>query len=58
MGVDYIVRHIPDRYVADGILDAVAESGFDLIVMASHGRRGIARFETHGYISCRIYALS
>jgi nucleotide-binding universal stress UspA family protein len=44
MGVDYIVRHIFDRYVADGILDAVAESGCDLIVMASHGRRGIARF--------------
>ena len=44
VGVDYIVRHIPDRYVADSILDAVAEFGCDLIVMASHGRRGIARF--------------
>ena len=35
--------HVRDRYPADGIIDAAGELGCDLIVMASHGRRGIAR---------------
>ena len=43
-GVACTVRHLPNRYVADGILEAAEESGSDLIVVASHGRRGIARF--------------
>lgn len=37
------VLHIKDRYPADGILEAAKDKGCDLIVMASHGRRGIAR---------------
>ena len=37
------VLHVKDRYPADGILEAAKSSGCDLIVMASHGRRGIAR---------------
>jgi nucleotide-binding universal stress UspA family protein len=43
-GVACTVRHLPNRYVADGILEAAEESGSDFIVVASHGRRGIARF--------------
>lgn len=43
-GVACTVRHVPDRYPADGILEVADACGCDLIVMASHGRRGIARF--------------
>ena len=43
-GIECGVRHVPDRYAADGILESAEEVGCDLIVMASHGRRGIARF--------------
>ena len=35
--------HVRDRYPADGILEAAKSLGCDLIVMASHGRRGVAR---------------
>ena len=35
--------HVADRYTVEGILDTVKDKGCDLIVMASHGRRGIAR---------------
>jgi nucleotide-binding universal stress UspA family protein len=43
-GVGCTVRHVPNRYPADGILEAADACGCDLIVMSSHGRRGIARF--------------
>jgi nucleotide-binding universal stress UspA family protein len=35
--------HIKDSYPADGILEAAKDGGCDLIVMASHGRRGLTR---------------
>ena len=35
--------HSKDKYPAEGILETAKESGCDLIVMASHGRRGISR---------------
>lgn len=35
--------HIRDRYAAEGIIEAAAEQKADLIVMASHGRRGLGR---------------
>lgn len=35
--------HIADRYPVEGILETAKQKGCDLIVMASHGRRGIAR---------------
>jgi nucleotide-binding universal stress UspA family protein len=35
--------HVKDRYPADGIIDTAKAKGCDLIVMASHGRRGLAR---------------
>jgi nucleotide-binding universal stress UspA family protein len=43
IGVACTTQHIKERYPADGILEAAETNGCDLIVMASHGRRGIAR---------------
>lgn len=40
-GVEATGHHLLDRYAADGILETVRESGNDLVVMASHGRRGV-----------------
>lgn len=36
-------RHIKDQMPAEGIVAVAAEAACDLIVMASHGRRGVAR---------------
>jgi nucleotide-binding universal stress UspA family protein len=35
--------HTKDQYPADGILETAKQNGCDLIVMASHGRRGLGR---------------
>ena len=35
--------HVKDQHPTDGILDAAKSHGCDLIVMASHGRRGLGR---------------
>ena len=35
--------HVRDRFPAEGLLEAAASVGCDLIVMASHGRRGVAK---------------
>ena len=35
--------HAKDQFPAEGILETAAKTGCDLIVMASHGRRGLAR---------------
>jgi nucleotide-binding universal stress UspA family protein len=42
-GVACEVVHVQDRHPAEGIIEAAQEKGCDLIVMASHGRRGIGR---------------
>lgn len=42
-GVEHQVLHIADAYPADAILATAAERDADLIVMASHGRRGLNR---------------
>lgn len=42
-GVTCEVVHVPDQHPADGIIATAKEKGCDLIVMASHGRRGINR---------------
>ena len=36
-------KHMPDQYPADGIISAAKTEECDLIVMASHGRRGLSR---------------
>lgn len=35
--------HVLDRYAADGIIDSAEQHRSDLIVMTSHGRRGVSR---------------
>jgi nucleotide-binding universal stress UspA family protein len=42
-GVECELVHIQDQHPADGIIATAKEKGCDLIVMASHGRRGINR---------------
>ena len=42
-GVPVETVHIPDGDVADAIISSARERGCGLIVMASHGRRGLGR---------------
>lgn len=42
-GVTVQTRLIDNSFPAEGIVAAAAETGADLIVMGSHGRRGIGR---------------
>ena len=42
-GVTCELVHVQDQHPADGIIATAKEKGCDLIVMASHGRRGIGR---------------
>jgi nucleotide-binding universal stress UspA family protein len=37
------LEHIADKAPAEGIVEAAANGGFDLIVMGTHGRRGVGR---------------
>lgn len=43
LGVAVSAVHVPDALPADAILAAAAQASCDLIVMSSHGRRGIRR---------------
>jgi nucleotide-binding universal stress UspA family protein len=43
-GVPCDTLHVKNQCPADGIIDAAKLQGCDLIVMASHGRRGFAKF--------------
>ncbi|TKT77425.1 universal stress protein [Aquamicrobium sp. LC103] len=43
LGVEAGTLHVPDEWAAAAIVDCARELGCDLIVMASHGRRGIDR---------------
>ncbi len=43
-GVACDAVHVKDQYAAEGIVEEAKARGCDLIVMASHGRRGIAKF--------------
>ncbi|MFV0297180.1 MAG: universal stress protein [Hyphomicrobiaceae bacterium] len=42
-GVSCDTLHVSDEYPAEGIITAAKSKACDLIVMASHGRRGISR---------------
>jgi nucleotide-binding universal stress UspA family protein len=42
-GVACEVVRVKDQYPAQGILDTAKAKGADLIVMASHGRRGLSK---------------
>jgi nucleotide-binding universal stress UspA family protein len=43
LGVTCATVHVADRYPAEGIVELAKARGCDLIVMASHGRRGVAK---------------
>jgi nucleotide-binding universal stress UspA family protein len=43
LGVACNTVHVADRYPAEGIVELAKARDCDLIVMASHGRRGIAK---------------
>jgi nucleotide-binding universal stress UspA family protein len=42
-GVACQTLRVKDQYPADGIIETAKSQGCDLIVMASHGRRGLSR---------------
>lgn len=44
IGVACEAVHIKDQFAAEGIVDEAKSRSCDLIVMGSHGRRGIAKF--------------
>jgi len=43
LGVACECIHVKDRHPAEGILETATSKGCDLIVMASHGRRGMKK---------------
>jgi nucleotide-binding universal stress UspA family protein len=43
LGVACDTVHLADQYPAEGIIEQAKAKGCDLIVMASHGRRGLAK---------------
>jgi nucleotide-binding universal stress UspA family protein len=43
IGIACKTLHVKDQFAAEGILEAAKSLGCDLIVMASHGRRGLPR---------------
>jgi nucleotide-binding universal stress UspA family protein len=43
VGVTCETLHVMDKYPAEGIVETAEKQGCDLIVMASHGRRGLSR---------------
>jgi nucleotide-binding universal stress UspA family protein len=42
-GVACEYAHVKDQFPAEGIIEAAKSRGCDLVVMASHGRRGLTR---------------
>ena len=42
-GVSFELVHVPESAPAEGIIATAEKQGCDLIVMASHGRRGVRR---------------
>ena len=43
LGLACGTKHLSDQYPAEGIIAYAKENNCDLIVMASHGRRGLSR---------------
>jgi nucleotide-binding universal stress UspA family protein len=57
LGIACATVHLADRYPAEGIVEEAKARGCDLIVMASHGRRGIAKLVL-GSQATRVLTLS
>ena len=43
LGISCDTLHVKDQFAAEGIVETAKSAGCDLIVMASHGRRGLSR---------------
>lgn len=43
IGIACATVHIPDRFPGEAIVECAKDRGCDLIVMASHGRRGLSK---------------
>ena len=43
LGIKCATLHVKDKHPADGIIETAKERACDVIVMSSHGRRGISR---------------
>ena len=56
-GVTCDTRHVADEYPAAGIIAAARDAGCDLIVVATHGRRGLDRLLL-GSQATKVLALS
>lgn len=57
VGVACSAVHLADQYPAEGIVEQARAKGCDLIVMASHGRRGLAKVVL-GSQATKVLALS
>jgi nucleotide-binding universal stress UspA family protein len=57
IGVACTTAHVPNQYPAEGIVEQANARGCDLIVMASHGRRGLSKLLL-GSQATRVLALS
>jgi nucleotide-binding universal stress UspA family protein len=55
--VDCATVHLKDHFPDEGIVAVAKDKGCDLIVMASHGRRGIAKLLL-GSVASRVLVLS
>lgn len=44
LGLSCNTLHVKDQFPAEGIIETAEKTGCDLIVMSSHGRRGLMRF--------------
>jgi nucleotide-binding universal stress UspA family protein len=44
VGVACETVHVKDQFAAEGIVEEAKDRGSDLIVMGSHGRRGVVKF--------------
>jgi nucleotide-binding universal stress UspA family protein len=56
-GLDCATVHVKDHFPDEGIIAAAKDNGCDVIVMASHGRRGLARLLL-GSVASRVVAHS
>ena len=43
LGISFDTVHVPNEFPAEGILKEAEARGCDVIIMASHGRRAVAR---------------
>ena len=43
VGISCETVHVKDQFPAEGIIETAKKRGCDLIVMSSHGRRGVSR---------------